>query len=228
MQYQKVIEELGYSPKEAKVYLASLRLGEAHISDIAQKVQMPRTSVQTIVDKLHADGLMNFYVMRRYKYWVAENPERLLANMRKREEAIEAALPELLTLRKAARRSGQGGDAEHAFTMVKMTADGSKQPMLVADDGADILYVNEAWERQFGYSLAEVQGKSTRMLSSGETPKKVYEDMWQALHKGELFQTDQVIDKRKDGTAFSMQTTIFIFKYGIFEYFVQVLQEKPA
>jgi len=38
MQYQKVIEQLGYSPREAKVYLASLRLGEAHISDIAEKV----------------------------------------------------------------------------------------------------------------------------------------------------------------------------------------------
>lgn len=226
MQYQKVIEQLGYSPKEAKVYLASLRLGEAHISDIAQKVQMPRTSVQTIVDKLHADGLMNFYVMRRYKYWVAENPERLLTNMRKREEAIEAALPELITLRNESRRNQGKKDAEQALHLVKITADNSPQPILVADDAADIVHVNEAWERQFGYTREEVQGQNTRMLASGETPKEVYENMWRTLHRGELFQTDQVTDKRKDGTTFSMATTIFIFKHGTHEYFVQVLQEK--
>jgi len=37
MQYRKVIEQLGYSPKEAKVYMTALRLGEALVSDIAQK-----------------------------------------------------------------------------------------------------------------------------------------------------------------------------------------------
>src|SRR3989338_10849813 len=102
-QLQKVIEELGYSPNEAKVYLAALVLGEAHVSDIAAKAKMPRTSVQVIVDNLHKDGLMNFYVQRRYKYWVAENPERLLANHKRREEAMRAALQELTAMRRAQR-----------------------------------------------------------------------------------------------------------------------------
>src|SRR3989344_8904944 len=103
MQIQKVIEQLGYTLKEAKVYLAALGLGESHISDIAARVKMPRSSVQSIVDGLHKDGLMNFYVQRRYKYWIAENPERLLANHKRREEAMRAAMPELTALRKATR-----------------------------------------------------------------------------------------------------------------------------
>lgn len=98
MQIQKVIEQLGFSAKEAKVYLAALHLGESHISDIAAKVNMPRSSVQMIVDTLHKEGLMNFYVMRRYKYWVAESPERLLANLKKREEIMREALPALLAI----------------------------------------------------------------------------------------------------------------------------------
>ena len=225
MQYQKVIEQLGYSPKEAKVYLASLRLGEAHISDIAHKVQLPRTSVQVIVDKLHADGLMNFYIMRRYKYWVAENPERLLTNLKKREENIEAVIPALAEMRKLARQKKNNKDPDHAINMMRICADSSSQPMLVADEESLIVYVNAAWEKQFGYVLDEVQNKSTKMLASGKTEPHVYKTMWQALDNGKLFQTSEVIDKRKDGSLFSMQTTIFIMEPGDIKYFVQVLEE---
>src|SRR3989344_4938637 len=95
MQAQKIIEQLGFSAKEAKVYLAALNLGEAHISDIAEKVKLPRTSAQMIVDKLHKEGLMNFYVMRRYKYWTAEKPERLMMLLQEREAILRSAMPNL-------------------------------------------------------------------------------------------------------------------------------------
>jgi sugar-specific transcriptional regulator TrmB len=104
MQNQKVIELLGYSSNEAKVYLAALTLGESHISDIAEKVKMPRSTVQVIVERLHKDGLMNFYVMRRYKYWVAEDPAQLLEQLKHREELIGEAMPNLIALKLKARK----------------------------------------------------------------------------------------------------------------------------
>ncbi|MDE1925320.1 MAG: hypothetical protein KGH79_04060 [Patescibacteria group bacterium] len=100
VQTQKVVEQLGYTPNEAKVYLAVLGLGECHVSDIADKLKLPPSSVQVIVDKLHKNGLMNFYVKNRYKYWVAENPERLLTQLQQREDAVRAAMPALDALRK--------------------------------------------------------------------------------------------------------------------------------
>lgn len=99
-QVQKVIEQLGYTANEAKVYLCALGLGECHVSDIAVKLKMPLSSVQVIVDKLHKNGLVNFYVKNRYKYWVAERPEKLLQQLRQREESVLAALPALTALRK--------------------------------------------------------------------------------------------------------------------------------
>src|SRR3989344_1194814 len=99
MHVQKAVERLGYTPHEAKVYLAALGLGESHVSDIAGRVKLPLSSVQLIVDKLHRDGLLNFYVRKRYKYWVAENPEHLLAKIREREDEIRAVLPQLESLR---------------------------------------------------------------------------------------------------------------------------------
>ncbi|NNM83720.1 hypothetical protein HKL94_00665 [Candidatus Parcubacteria bacterium] len=99
MNVQKAIEQLGYTHAEAKVYLATLELGESHVSDIAQKVSRPVSSVQVIVNKLHKDGLINFYVRKRYKYWVAENPTRLIAKLHERESSVRSVMPQLEALR---------------------------------------------------------------------------------------------------------------------------------
>ncbi|MEK7461573.1 MAG: helix-turn-helix domain-containing protein [Patescibacteria group bacterium] len=99
MHIQRAIEQLGFKPNEAKVYLAALNLGECTVSDIAIKVKLPRTSIQSIVDKLHKNGLMNFYIKRRYHYWMAENPEKFLIKLKESEASIRAVLPELSAMR---------------------------------------------------------------------------------------------------------------------------------
>lgn len=99
MHTQKAIEQLGYEPNEAKVYLAVLSLGDSTVSDIANKTKLPRTSTQIIVEKLHKDGLLNFYTKRRYKYWLAENPEKFLLNLKNKEENFRAVLPKFSSIK---------------------------------------------------------------------------------------------------------------------------------
>lgn len=123
MHIQKVIERLGYTPNEAKVYLAALSLGECHISEIAGKLKLPPSSVQVIVDKLHKDGLMNFYVRKRYKYWVAENPSRLITKLQEREDAVKAILPQLEAMR----------HGEHGKPRVKIFEDVNEIRLLYDD-----------------------------------------------------------------------------------------------
>ena len=82
MQTRKVIEGLGYTPHEAKVYLAALELGECLATDVAQKAKLPLSSVQIILTALHRDGLINFYTRKHHKYWVPEDPARLLARLK--------------------------------------------------------------------------------------------------------------------------------------------------
>jgi len=222
MQVQKVIEELGYTSREAKVYLATLALGEAHISDVASKVKMPRTSVQMIMDKLHEAGLVNFYVMRRYKYWVAENPERLLAQLEKKRTTVEEALPTL----KAMRTEGmgrRGNKRDTDWTLFRALADSSKQPVLITDEDEHILYVNKPWERLLGYSLSEVRGQNPRMFQSGKTSHGEYEKMWKYLKEERIFQSKNIVDKTKSGEAFRMLTTIMPLRHNGHLFYVQIL-----
>lgn len=223
MQAQQAIQELGYKPNEAKVYLAALGLGECHVTDIAQKVHLPRSSVQVIVDKLHEDGLMSFYVQRRYKYWVAEHPERLIGRLEQRSAHIREVLPALVALRKEGhekRRHSKGRSS--ALGIFRALADSSLQPVLVTNDGAEIMYVNAAWEQTLGYTLQEVAGKNPRILQSGKTPRTVYEKMWKLLKAGKMFQTDEVVNKKKDGTLCHLTATIFRVEHEGVALYVQI------
>ena len=96
---QNVIEKLGYKKKEAEFYLAALFLGESKISDLAQKLKIPRTSALMIAEKLQNDGLLNYYVKRFNKYWVAERPDNLLLKLNEMESMLKAVLPELNAIR---------------------------------------------------------------------------------------------------------------------------------
>lgn len=226
MQNQKVLEELGYTPNEAKVYLASLSLGEAQISDLAERVEMPRSTVQVIAERLHEEGLMDFYIMRRHKYWVARDPVLLLEKAQAQELMIHEAIPNLIKLRQKARRQIQNFKTFDDFKSLKDVADGMTQAVLIASNQAEIRYVNRAWEAMFGHECEEMLGKSTNVLKSGKTPPKEYERLWKCLRAGSLFTSEEIVDQKSDGTFFTPFTTIFPVSYGNRTFYVQILESR--
>lgn len=117
----------------------------------------------------------------------------------------------------SAHTSGIGAEL---FSLIAHT---SPQPMLVANASAEILFVNVAWEREFGYTLAEVLGKNPRILQSGKTHTSVHRAMWQSLHAGKVFRTTSVIDRRKDGSLLNLRSTVFPVHASGGMYFVQIL-----
>ncbi len=71
------LKELGFKPNEIKVYIALTQLGESPASKVAKKVDLPRTTVISILEKLSND---NFLSTHKYKgttfYWI-ESPKTL-------------------------------------------------------------------------------------------------------------------------------------------------------
>lgn len=77
----------------------------------------------------------------------------------------------------------------------------SGEAMLISDSENNIINVNAAFTRDTGYELSDVIGKNPRLLSSGQTSKEVYQEMWRALHSKGFWQ-GELWDKRKDGKIF--------------------------
>jgi HTH-type transcriptional regulator, sugar sensing transcriptional regulator len=99
MNRQQLLEKLGYHSYEASIYLAALELGEATVSDLAHKTDMPRTSVQEVLTHMQKKGMVSSYSKQSHKYWIAENPEKLFVALKENEEAFKSILPELQALR---------------------------------------------------------------------------------------------------------------------------------
>ncbi|HBR80028.1 TPA: transcriptional regulator, partial [Candidatus Uhrbacteria bacterium] len=65
---------VGFSDKEAAVYLAALQLGLSSIQDIAKKSGVNRATTYLLVDVLIKKGLMGVFVKDGRKFFAAESP----------------------------------------------------------------------------------------------------------------------------------------------------------
>ena len=74
----------------------------------------------------------------------------------------------------------------------------SDNTIVITDVERHIEYVNEAFEKQSGYTQDEVLGKNPNILKSDLVSDAVYKEMNETLDKGEKWQ-GELINRRKDG-----------------------------
>lgn len=79
--------------------------------------------------------------------------------------------------------------------------------VMITDKDGRIQWVNEAFTRMSGYSMAELLGQTPRILKSGEHDACYYEELWQAIGNGRLWSGDTV-ERAKDGTCYTVRQTI--------------------
>jgi len=89
--------------------------------------------------------------------------------------------------------------------VIDSTSDG----FVLASPAGEILYVNAAWQRITGYSADEAIGKNPRMLKSGKTNPRLYEELWDAITHGRHFYTEDIINRRKDGSEYYSSLNVY-------------------
>ncbi len=96
---------LGLSSKQADVYLAMLQLGPASVQIIATKAEVNRSTTYLLLDELKARGLVSSFEKTGKVFFVAENPQRLMAltvneltRVQDQQETVKMTLPYLLAL----------------------------------------------------------------------------------------------------------------------------------
>jgi sugar-specific transcriptional regulator TrmB len=94
----KILEDLGLSENESRVYLASLSLGPSTIQKIAKAAEVKRTTTYTLIESLQKKGLINIDVNGFKKAYTAASPEQLELIIDQKREEFKKQLPELLSL----------------------------------------------------------------------------------------------------------------------------------
>ncbi|GJL85547.1 MAG: hypothetical protein DHS20C02_13220 [Micavibrio sp.] len=92
------LEALGLAPMQAKVYLATLELGQATIQAIARKSGVNRSTIYTFIEEMKARGYVFETKRGKRKIYSAVNPERLMEIEKARIKNLESLMPELLAI----------------------------------------------------------------------------------------------------------------------------------
>ena len=91
----ELLENVGFSKKEALVYIALLELNDAQPPTVASKTGLPRSSTYDILEKMHIRGLVSISNSDGSQYYRAVSPKRFLEEKREESRAMDASLSEL-------------------------------------------------------------------------------------------------------------------------------------
>jgi sugar-specific transcriptional regulator TrmB len=95
MKTHQLLQKLGFSENEIKVYLAALECGVASAQIIAEKAGVKRTTAYSVLSYLVNRGVVDKTKIKGKTRFVPEPPQRLLLLVREMEDGIKASMPEL-------------------------------------------------------------------------------------------------------------------------------------
>jgi len=85
----KILEEIGLTKGEAKVYLTLLDLGLTTTGPIAKYANVAASKVYKILDKLEMKGLATYVLVGKTKHFKAADPEQILNLIREKKDALK-------------------------------------------------------------------------------------------------------------------------------------------
>src|SRR3989344_6809423 len=90
-----ILEELGLSEAEAKVYLALIETGSTLAGLIIKKTGLHRGTTYQILQRLKEKGLVSSVIKGKKQYFEPASPDRLIDTLKEREEKLQSIIPSL-------------------------------------------------------------------------------------------------------------------------------------
>lgn len=84
----EILEQIGLSKNEVKVYFALLELDQSSATPIVKKSGVPNSKVYPTLDKLIKKGLVSYVIKNNVKYFQASDPKNLIELLSDKEKQI--------------------------------------------------------------------------------------------------------------------------------------------
>ncbi|MBI2148350.1 helix-turn-helix domain-containing protein [Candidatus Woesearchaeota archaeon] len=104
-----IMQKLGLTETEAKVYLELLKLGSTTTGPLVKKSELHRATVYDILKRLMEKGLVNYITKQKTRYFQATNPNRFLdfvfeeeQKLKQKKQSTEDLVKELEKIKESA------------------------------------------------------------------------------------------------------------------------------
>lgn len=143
-----------------------------------------------------------------------------ISNVRRVQEVLESRTSELEIAKNKIER-----EVQNARKFQKAVDSSTEAVSITTPDGA-LIYVNPAWVELNGYTDAEALGRNPRLLKSEETKSDIFLAMWEKISSGLTFTTEEITNKRKNGTIYHAELSIYPIREGTqILFYVSVCQD---
>ena len=95
-----ILEDIGLTNAEIKVYLALLELGESKAGQVIKKTRLQNSVVHMTLHKLVDKSLISFIKKVDGKHYQATNPQNIIKFIEEKKKRFQTILPELLSKQK--------------------------------------------------------------------------------------------------------------------------------
>jgi len=97
--------------------------------------------------------------------------------------------------------------SERSRSLAMAAIEQASEGVVITDTSGVIEYANSAFERLSGTSAEEVVGENIRALLSHSYDEAFHRELWETITRGETW-AGEVVNERKDGTAYTAYLTI--------------------
>ncbi|KKW42112.1 MAG: Transcriptional regulator, TrmB [Candidatus Magasanikbacteria bacterium GW2011_GWA2_56_11] len=210
MDLHQNLAKIGLTDKQSAVYLASLQLGVAPVSEIARYAGLKRPTVYLLLDDLEKIGLVSKTKKERRTLFKAEEPKRLLTDLAMKRELVEGMLPSLEAIynvnpEKPAIKIGEGvASVKNAYINIfTYLATHPQEELLIFGSLKDAAEHFEAQVLDFFYrSMAKSRNPVREIGNDDHETRKYYRasarlnprhDIRLIRNEGRFFQTDNML-----------------------------------
>jgi sugar-specific transcriptional regulator TrmB len=99
METKQVLKDLGLNENEVKVYLELLKLGSSKVNEISKRLNLPRTTVYTVLNSLIQKGFASYAIKSGIKCFEAAQPKKILSLINEKKESLTQILPNLESIK---------------------------------------------------------------------------------------------------------------------------------
>ncbi|MFB6119501.1 MAG: PAS domain S-box protein [Halobacteriaceae archaeon] len=96
---------------------------------------------------------------------------------------------------------------EEELTRFRRAIETAPHAIYLTETDGTITYVNPAFEEVTGYSRGEALGRTPAILNSGKVPETVYEEMWDTISSGTVWE-GYLVNRRASGKLYHSHQTV--------------------